>query len=167
MPVKDGPWFVLVGGINGAGKSTFSQNQETLKALLQLSDTDQVEVINPDVVTSAILAADPMMQRDVANKVAADQCEVGSNDAMGTSSSRRCCRATNTRASWSEHESSAGDSYWSTSLCLQSRTPSLESATGSRRADTRFRRKRSGIVGPFHRQPRMVLAPRRGSIPVP
>ena len=29
------PWFVLVAGINGAGKSTFAQDRATLRVLLE------------------------------------------------------------------------------------------------------------------------------------
>ena len=39
------PWFVLVGGVNGAGKSTFAQDPKTLSAIEEgLGD---VQVINP------------------------------------------------------------------------------------------------------------------------
>jgi predicted ABC-type ATPase len=45
--VTGAPWFVLVAGVNGAGKSTFSQDPATLIELLQLSTADSVEVL-PD-----------------------------------------------------------------------------------------------------------------------
>ena len=47
--MNEAPWFVLVGGINGSGKSTFAQGQATLTALTQ-SD-ERIEIINPDLVT--------------------------------------------------------------------------------------------------------------------
>ncbi len=47
------PWFVLVGGINGSGKSTFAQDKQTLAALVDEEPLD-FEIINPDLVTREI-----------------------------------------------------------------------------------------------------------------
>jgi predicted ABC-type ATPase len=68
------PWFVLVGGINGAGKSTFSQSPVTLVRLVRLSKAAEIRVINPDTVTRAIVAEYPRMKLADANKRAAEQC---------------------------------------------------------------------------------------------
>ncbi|MGE6760753.1 AAA family ATPase [Corallococcus interemptor] len=75
MTVRSAPWFMLVGGINGAGKSTISQDPETLRSLVKLSDADSIEIINPDTVTRALMAADPSLTQPEANLRAADQCE--------------------------------------------------------------------------------------------
>ncbi|WP_158616302.1 MULTISPECIES: AAA family ATPase [Corallococcus] len=75
MTVRQAPWFMLVGGINGAGKSTFSQSPETLRSLVELSDAERIEIINPDTVTRALMAADPSLKQPDANRLAADQCE--------------------------------------------------------------------------------------------
>jgi hypothetical protein len=42
---EGGPWFVLVAGINGAGKSTFAQNHGTLHVLLETRGPE-IEIIN-------------------------------------------------------------------------------------------------------------------------
>jgi predicted ABC-type ATPase len=52
------PWFVLVAGINGAGKSTFAQDRDTLRVLLDARGPE-LEVINPDLITWEILRALP------------------------------------------------------------------------------------------------------------
>ncbi|WP_375761199.1 AAA family ATPase [Corallococcus exercitus] len=75
MTVRQAPWFMLVGGINGAGKSTFSQSPETLRSLVELSDADSIQIINPDTVTRALMAEDPSLAQSEANRRAADQCE--------------------------------------------------------------------------------------------
>ena len=68
------PWFVLVAGINGAGKSTFAQNRATLQVLLDARGAE-IEVINPDLITREILEAEPTLDIDVANVKAAEECE--------------------------------------------------------------------------------------------
>ena len=73
--MKSAPWFVLVAGINGAGKSTFSQNSATLVELLALSSADSIEVLNPDTITRAILKEHPELDLAGANRRAADQCD--------------------------------------------------------------------------------------------
>ncbi|RKI35634.1 hypothetical protein D7Y27_30950 [Corallococcus sp. AB004] len=75
MTVRTAPWFMLVGGINGAGKSTFSQSPETLRRLVELSDADSIQIINPDTVTRALMAEDASLTQPEANRRAADQCE--------------------------------------------------------------------------------------------
>lgn len=69
------PWFVLVGGINGSGKSTFAQSVDTVSALVEV-DGREIQIINPDLVTQEIRRKDPSIELAVANKAAADQCEV-------------------------------------------------------------------------------------------
>ena len=69
------PWFVLVGGINGSGKSTFAQSSDTISALVDV-DGREIQIINPDLVTQEIRKANPSMELSAANKAAADQCEV-------------------------------------------------------------------------------------------
>lgn len=70
------PWFVLVAGINGAGKSTFAQKPETIREFCGLSPTSgEIEIINPDLVTKEILKSDPQLSLAEANKRAADDCE--------------------------------------------------------------------------------------------
>jgi predicted ABC-type ATPase len=70
------PWFVLVAGINGAGKSTFAQKPETIREFCGLTATsDEIEIINPDLVTKEILKEDPRLSMAEANKRAADDCE--------------------------------------------------------------------------------------------
>jgi predicted ABC-type ATPase len=67
------PWFVLVAGINGAGKSTFAQTPTTIRELCGLMGTsDEFEIINPDLITKQILRAAPRLSLDDANKQAAD-----------------------------------------------------------------------------------------------
>ncbi|RKH13372.1 hypothetical protein D7V77_40580 [Corallococcus sp. CA041A] len=75
MTVRPAPWFMLVGGINGAGKSTISQSPETLRSLVELSDADSIKIINPDTVTRALMAEDPSLTQPEANRRAANQCE--------------------------------------------------------------------------------------------
>jgi predicted ABC-type ATPase len=69
-----GPWFVLVAGINGAGKSTFAQNRDTLRVLLDARGPE-IEVINPDLITREILRSAPGLPTSDANVRAADECE--------------------------------------------------------------------------------------------
>ena len=69
------PWFVLVAGINGAGKSTFTQNEHFLLALIKDANVAKVDVINPDTVTRQIVGSNPEIDLSEANKQAADQCE--------------------------------------------------------------------------------------------
>jgi predicted ABC-type ATPase len=68
------PWFVLVAGINGAGKSTFAQDHATLRVLLEARGPE-IEVINPDLITREILRAKPKLSLEEANVRAADECE--------------------------------------------------------------------------------------------
>ncbi len=71
-----GPWFVLVAGINGAGKSTFAQDPASVRELIGLTGAaDEIEIINPDIITKQILREDPQLALDDANKLAADACE--------------------------------------------------------------------------------------------
>lgn len=71
-----GPWFVLVAGINGAGKSTFAQDPKSIRELCGLTGAaDEIEIINPDVITKKILREDPQLSLDDANQLAADACE--------------------------------------------------------------------------------------------
>jgi len=71
-----GPWFVLVAGINGAGKSTFAQDPASIRELCGLTGApDEIEIINPDIITREILRGDPQLSLDDANKLAADACE--------------------------------------------------------------------------------------------
>ncbi len=70
------PWFVLVAGINGAGKSTFAESPATIRELCGLTGTsEEIEIINPDLITRGILEADPQLPLDDANRRAADACE--------------------------------------------------------------------------------------------
>lgn len=70
------PWFVLVAGINGAGKSTFAQNPATIRQLCGLTgSSDEIEIINPDVITRKLLETAPNLSLNDANKRAADWCE--------------------------------------------------------------------------------------------
>lgn len=68
------PWFVLVAGINGAGKSTFAQDRATLRVLLEARGPE-IEVINPDLITREMLLAEPGMSLADANLRAARECE--------------------------------------------------------------------------------------------
>ncbi len=71
-----GPWFVLVAGINGAGKSTFAQDPASIRELCGLTGApDEIEIINPDIITREILRENPQLSLDDANKLAADACE--------------------------------------------------------------------------------------------
>ena len=67
------PWFVLVAGINGAGKSTFAQNHATLRVLLE-AQGPEIEDINPDLITREILRFEPRLPLEEANLRAADEC---------------------------------------------------------------------------------------------
>jgi predicted ABC-type ATPase len=67
------PWFVLVAGINGAGKSTFAQNDATLRVLLE-AQGPEIEIINPDLITQEIRHFDPRLPLEEANVRAADEC---------------------------------------------------------------------------------------------
>ena len=70
------PWFVLVAGVNGAGKSTFAQNPHSIKTLCGLTGAaDEIEIINPDLVTKEILRTNRNLPLNHANKRAADACE--------------------------------------------------------------------------------------------
>jgi len=70
------PWFVLVAGINGAGKSTFAQFPAAIREMCGLTETaDEIEIINPDRITKEILQAEPQLTLDEANRRAADACE--------------------------------------------------------------------------------------------
>jgi predicted ABC-type ATPase len=70
------PWFVLVAGVNGAGKSTFAQNPHSIKTLCGLTGAaDEIEIINPDLITREIIRTSPSLSLDDANKRAADACE--------------------------------------------------------------------------------------------
>ncbi len=68
------PWFILIAGVNGSGKSTFAR-KETLANLLGESDADAIEVINPDVETQRIRARDPSISIVEANLAAPVHCE--------------------------------------------------------------------------------------------
>lgn len=71
-----GPWFVLVAGINGAGKSTFAQDRETIREFCGLTATsEEIEIINPDLITKEILKNNPQLSLPEANRQAADDCE--------------------------------------------------------------------------------------------
>jgi predicted ABC-type ATPase len=67
------PWFVLVAGINGAGKSTFAQNHATLRVLLE-AQGPEIEVINPDLITQEIRRFEPRLPLEEANVRAANEC---------------------------------------------------------------------------------------------
>jgi predicted ABC-type ATPase len=70
------PWFVLVAGVNGAGKSTFAQNPHSIKTLCGLTGAaDEIEIINPDLITVEIMGTNHSLSLDHANKRAADACE--------------------------------------------------------------------------------------------
>jgi predicted ABC-type ATPase len=68
------PWFVLVAGINGAGKSTFAQDRATLQVLLDARGAE-IEIINPDLITREIREAAPALNINEANVRAAEECE--------------------------------------------------------------------------------------------
>ena len=68
------PLFVLVGGVNGAGKSTFAQDKKTLGEFVEL-DSREVEFINPDLVTRALIAQHPQLTVSEANLRAAVESE--------------------------------------------------------------------------------------------
>lgn len=63
------PQFILIAGINGAGKSTFAQDPQFLESI------DDVEVINPDIVTRELLSANAKLTEGEANISAANECE--------------------------------------------------------------------------------------------
>jgi predicted ABC-type ATPase len=70
------PWFVLVAGINGAGKSTFAQDPITIREFCGLTGTsDDIEIINPDIITRKLLQTEPDLALNDANSRAADLCE--------------------------------------------------------------------------------------------
>lgn len=83
--MTEAPWFILVGGINGAGKSTFAQDSETIYGLC---GAEGVEYINPDLVTKAILEVEPTLSTQEANLRAAveSQDRLMAMLAMGTTS---------------------------------------------------------------------------------
>lgn len=67
---------MLVAGVNGAGKSTFSQDPEVLAGLARDAEiAGPVDVINPDNETRRLLAENPEWDLARANKAAADLCE--------------------------------------------------------------------------------------------
>jgi predicted ABC-type ATPase len=67
---------VLVAGINGAGKSTFAQDRKTIREFCGLTGTsDDIEIINPDIITKKLLQTELDLSLDDANKRAADLCE--------------------------------------------------------------------------------------------
>ena len=55
------PWFVVIGGVNGAGKTTASA------ILAEEFHPDRVTHLNPDGETARILAADPSLTQGAAN----------------------------------------------------------------------------------------------------
>ncbi len=68
------PWFILVGGINGAGKSTFAQGRASIQSFS--SDVGaNLEVINPDLFTKEIQCLNPRISLARANIQAAVACE--------------------------------------------------------------------------------------------
>jgi predicted ABC-type ATPase len=69
------PWFILVAGINGAGKTTFAQNPATLRQILKVSDAERFDVINPDTRTRQLQARWADLAQDRANLLAAELCE--------------------------------------------------------------------------------------------
>src|SRR5262245_55959024 len=71
---NDRPWFFLVGGVNGAGKSTFAQAPDTLLFLTGETGSD-IEIINPDRVTTDIRVRRPAIPLNTANVLAAEACE--------------------------------------------------------------------------------------------
>ncbi len=74
MAPVDRPWFILVGGINGAGKSTVAQDPSTL-SFLTGEIGGSIEVINPDKVTQDLRARNPGIPLQEANVLAARACE--------------------------------------------------------------------------------------------
>lgn len=74
------PWFVLVAGVNGAGKSTFAQFAE---ALAELPDGDRLELINPDILTQQIIRDHPEYTLAAANLQAAQQSERRVHELIG------------------------------------------------------------------------------------
>lgn len=73
MRPDEGPWFILIAGVNGAGKSTFA-SPDTLGAILGESTATEINVINPDDETRRILATDPSLDLSQANHLAAERC---------------------------------------------------------------------------------------------
>jgi predicted ABC-type ATPase len=71
---RNKPCFILVGGINGAGKSTFAQGRASFEAFAWDVGSD-LEVINPDIVTKQLLSADSDLSLKKANLLAAKACE--------------------------------------------------------------------------------------------
>jgi predicted ABC-type ATPase len=78
------PWFILVAGINGAGKSTFAQNEDTLLELINKADVGGIDIINPDTVTRQIQAENPNIELAEANVRAANACESDVRDRIET-----------------------------------------------------------------------------------
>ncbi len=68
------PWFVLIAGVNGSGKSTFAQ-PGMIAGLLDESDASEIDVINPDTETLRIRAERPELSLDDANLLAAKSAE--------------------------------------------------------------------------------------------
>lgn len=68
------PWFVLIAGVNGSGKSTFAQ-PAMIAGLLDESDANAIDVINPDTETQRIRSANPALSLGEANLLAARSAE--------------------------------------------------------------------------------------------
>jgi len=101
------PWFVLVAGVNGAGKSTFAQNPHSIKTLCGLTGAaDEIEIINPDLITVEIMGMNHSLSLDHANKhyplleirdwLGLPVPVVGS----GLGSGHRLCRPIRARPNW-------------------------------------------------------------------
>jgi predicted ABC-type ATPase len=70
------PWFVLVAGINGAGKSTFAQDPTIIREFCGLTGRpDDIEIINPDIITRKLLQTESHLSLNDANERAANLCE--------------------------------------------------------------------------------------------
>lgn len=73
--MKPKHWFILVGGINGAGKSTFAQAREVLD-VLRGEVGSEIEIINPDLVTRELAKSLPAtLPQGALNLAAAEFCE--------------------------------------------------------------------------------------------
>ena len=68
------PWFVLIAGVNGSGKSTFAQ-PAMIAGLLDESDANAMDVINPDTETQRIRSENPALSLEEANLLAARSAE--------------------------------------------------------------------------------------------
>jgi predicted ABC-type ATPase len=79
--VKPRHWFILVGGINGAGKSTFAQSQPVLE-VLRGEVGSEIEIINPDLVTRQLAKEMPEAPERVLNLAAAEFCEARVRSAL-------------------------------------------------------------------------------------